>query len=213
MGIGSAVRHRLGRFEVPISELYRSCFINLDKLGAQLAKVTAPKRILEIGCGDGALAERLMGVYPDATYLGIDIAPTAGRLYHGDPGRAEFAVMNSSDLVAQAPEPFDMVVIVDVLHHIPAPVRPSILRDAANLMAPDGVLVVKEWECSRPVFGKIGYWADRYVTGDKDVDFMTRAQLIAQLGTALPEFEVVGEDWVRPWRENILLTLKRGPAA
>lgn len=209
MGIGTAIRHRLGRFEEPAAELYRSFFINLEALVGQLGHVGEPKRILEIGCGDGALGQLLVQTFKGADYLGIDPAPTAGRLYRGDTARAEFRSMLSSDLRAEEPDPFDLIVIADVLHHVPATARPALLRDAAELTAPGGHIVVKEWLWGRPIAGKLGYWADRYITGDKDVDFMTEPQLRATLAESLPDFAVSATGWVKPWRENILLTLSR----
>lgn len=212
MGIGTAIRHRLGRWEIPAAEFYRSCFISLDALGRQLAGITTPRRILEIGCGDGALAQRLTEIYPSTTYLGIDIALTAGRLYRGDPTRATFRTMSSTELRLERPEPFDLVIIADVLHHIPVGIREGVLQDASAFTAPAGHIAIKEWESDRPLFGKLAYWADLYVTGDKDVDFMTGVQLRALLGRTLPEFSVVTEGRIPPWRENILLVLSRQPA-
>lgn len=213
MGIGTTIRHRLGRFEVPAAELYRACFINLDSLARSIAVLAAPKRILEIGCGDGAVGQRLTQIFPEAEYLGIDPAPTAGRLYHGEPDRAVFRSITSAELAAEGPDPFDLVLFVDVLHHIPAPVRPGVLLDAAALTALEGGLLVKEWERDRLVFGRLAYWADYYVTGDKEVDFMTSAQLRDLLADSLPDFTVYGEDRVPPWRENVLLALRRGGAS
>ncbi|MFY1631958.1 methyltransferase domain-containing protein [Solwaraspora sp. WMMB335] len=209
MGFGTIVRHRLGRLEIPAAELYRALFISLDRLGRQIAGLSDPKRILEIGCGDGALAQRLTTVYPAAEYLGIDPAPTAGRLYRGDPARAQFRCQDTAALVAQQPDPFDLVVVVDVLHHVRATERPALLRHAAGLTAVDGLLLVKEWARDRPVAGRLAYWADRYVTGDREVDFLTEAQLLALLHEQLPQFGVTRHRPVPPWRENILFTLGR----
>src|SRR4051794_25701463 len=124
VGFGTAVRTRLGRWELPAAELYRSAFINLDDLAASLASLGPVKRILEIGCGDGSMADRLCAAYPDAEYLGIDIAPNPGRLFQGDRSRATFRSVLSSDLLAEKPEPFDLVAVVDVVHHIPEDLRP-----------------------------------------------------------------------------------------
>jgi 2-polyprenyl-6-hydroxyphenyl methylase/3-demethylubiquinone-9 3-methyltransferase len=202
----------MGALEIPMAELYRSCFISLNHLGAQLAGMSTPHRILEVGCGDGALAQRLTKVFPDVEYVGIDVADTAGRLYRGDPARATFRHMSSSELRAEAPEPFDLTIIADVLHHIPLGIRGQVLDDVAALTADDGHIVVKEWESDRPFFGRMAYWADRYITGDKDVEFMTNRQLKELLADNLKGFRITHESRVRPWKENVLLILGRSAA-
>lgn len=208
MGIGTAIRHRLGRWEVPAAEAYRGRFINLDDLAATLGSLAHPKRILEIGCGDGAFAERLCRRYPDAEYLGIDISPHAGRLFRGDRSRATFRTMRTADLVAEDPEPFDLVVVVDVLHHVPEAARLSILTDGAALTSPAGMVAVKDWERGRGLSHLAVYLADRYVTGDK-VRFPGREELVELVATGLPEFEVVCEARIPPRRNNVLYALRR----
>ena len=135
MGMGTFVRHQLGRFEIPAANLYRSAFINLGSLADQIAAVVPAKRILEVGCGDGCLAQQLSRVYPDASYLGVDVAPTAGRLYRGDPGWAQFRTVAVQDLLLEKPEPFDLVLLVDVIHHVPSEIRDEVLRCSAELVA------------------------------------------------------------------------------
>jgi 2-polyprenyl-3-methyl-5-hydroxy-6-metoxy-1,4-benzoquinol methylase len=209
MGFGTAVRHRLGRWEIPAAELYRGRFIDLDDLAAKVGLLAAPQRILEIGCGDGSFAQRLTERFPAAEYVGIDIAGTAGRLYRGDPDRAVFRTMLSSELIAERGDLFDLVVIVDVVHHIPSGQRPGVLRDAARLTAPGGMLVVKDWERGRGLSHYAAFFADRVISGDKSVDFPTPEELRRLLATALPEFEVQATDRIAPRRNNILYALTR----
>lgn len=209
MGFGTAVRHRLGRWEAPASELYRSAFINLDDLAASLASLGPAKRILEIGCGEGAMAERLCQVYPDAEYLGIDISGQPGRMFQGDRSRATFRTMSSTELLAESPGTFDLVTIVDVVHHVSDDLRPQVLRDAAALTAPDGLLAVKEWEQGRGIAHLIAYTADRYVSGDAEVRFMPSAELRELVASALPDFRLVCESRIPPRRNNLLLAMRR----
>jgi 2-polyprenyl-6-hydroxyphenyl methylase/3-demethylubiquinone-9 3-methyltransferase len=209
VGIGTAVRHRLGRWEIPAAEAYRNRFINLDDLATTLASLTSAKRILEIGCGDGAFGQRLCQVFPDAEYLGIDISPVAGRLYRGDPARAQFRSMLSSDLVAEGPPPFDLVAIVDVVHHVPEPLRVPILGDAVALLAPGGMIAVKDWERGTGLAHLAAFTADRYVTGDKNVRFPSREELRATVDAGLPGFEVVCETRIPPRRNNVLYAMRR----
>lgn len=209
MGFGSAVRHRLGRFEIPAADAYRNRFIDLDSLATTLASLTSAKRVLEIGSGDGTFAQRLVKAFPDATYVGIDVAPNPGRLYRGDPSRVTFRSITSADYIAEDPEPFDLVTIVDVVHHVPEELRVPILMDAAKLTAPGGMVAVKDWERGKGIAHLMAYTADRYVSGDKTVRFPARDELQNIIEAGLPDFEVVCEARIPPRRNNVLYALRR----
>ncbi len=213
MGFGTAVRTRLGRWEIPAAELYRSAFINLDDLATSLASLGPVKRILEIGCGDGSVADRLCAVYPDAEYVGIDIAQNPGRLFRGDLTRAAFRSVYSSVLVEEKVELFDLVVIVDVVHHVAEHLRGSVLRDAAMLTAPGGMVAVKEWERGRGVPHLMAYTADRYVSGDTTVRFMAPDELRDLVNSNLSDFTLVAESRIPPHRNNVLLAMRRNPVS
>jgi 2-polyprenyl-3-methyl-5-hydroxy-6-metoxy-1,4-benzoquinol methylase len=210
MSIGATVRARLGRFEQPVAEAYRAMFIDLDDL-ARRVDATAPgaRRVLEIGCGDGSVADRVVRTHPRARYLGIDVSASPGRRYTGAPDRATFATMTSGQLRATEPAPFDLVLVVDVLHHVhDVRDRAALLADAAALLAPGGVLLVKEWARGRHPAYFAGAVADRYVSGDRDARFMDRAELSALLA-AVPELAVTATASVRPWPCNVLVTARR----
>jgi 2-polyprenyl-3-methyl-5-hydroxy-6-metoxy-1,4-benzoquinol methylase len=213
MGLGASLRRRLGRFEIPIANLYRGAFVNLGALATRISRVAPAQRILEVGCGDGFLAQELVGVYPDARYLGIDVVDTAGRLYRGDPAWASFRTVTVQDLHAEAPEPFDLVVFADVIHHVPLRIRGEVLRAAAELVRPGGHLVVKEFERNRGPYYHVTFVADRYVTGDRTVRFMTMPQLreligrTREYGFADPTMFRVG-----PARNNVVFALRRHAA-
>lgn len=209
MGVGETVRRRLGRLEGPAAEAYRSVFINLDDLAEMVASLGTPARILEIGCGDGSVADRLCSVFPQATYLGIDVAPEPGRRYTGDRSRAEFRSIVSSELLAEGPDPFDLVVVVDVLHHVLDGDRAGLLSDAAALTSSGGVVVVKDWERDRSVAHMLCYGADRYVSGDATVRFMPADELRSLVHSELDGFEPVIEARIPPRRNNLLLALRR----
>jgi len=208
MGIGAAVRHRLGRFEIPAANAYRAVFINLGVLAERIATVVPAKRILEVGCGDGSLATQLLRVYPEAEYLGIDIAPTAGRLCRGDPDRACFQTMTVQQLAAQRPEPYDLVLLVDVVHHVPVGHRDEVLRSSADLVRPGGFLMVKEFERNAGPYYWLTYAADRYVTGDKGVSFLTLPEVGAMVGS-LAGFDGAAVSRIPPARNNVLFALRR----
>lgn len=209
MSIGTAVRARLGRFEQPAAEAYRALFINLDDLARQVGvAVPGAARILEIGCGDGSVADRVARTHPHASYLGIDVSAAPGRRYTGPPDRATFATMTSAELRATDPAPFDLVLVVDVLHHVhDHRDRAALLADAVALLAPGGTLLVKEWARGRHPAYVLGAVADRYVSGDRQARFMDRAELSALLA-AVPGLAVTATTTVRPWACNVLVAAR-----
>jgi 2-polyprenyl-6-hydroxyphenyl methylase/3-demethylubiquinone-9 3-methyltransferase len=168
------------------------------------------KRIVEIGCGDGAMAAALRRALPDSELLGLDpAAATPGRLYDGDRAGVEFRPISTSQLLAEQPAPYDLVVLCDVVHHVAEDQREQVLRDAAELTAPGGTVVVKEWE-RRPGIGYLmAYTADRWVSGDATVRFMPRSELLAMVDRAMPGWPITCEERVPPRRANLLLTLQR----
>jgi 2-polyprenyl-6-hydroxyphenyl methylase/3-demethylubiquinone-9 3-methyltransferase len=206
--LGPAVRTRLGRFEIPAADAYRAAFINLDAAAQVLASVAPAKRILEIGCGDGSFGQRLLERYPDAEYVGIDIADEPGRLFRGDRSRASFRSTDSATFLATEPEPFDLVVMVDVVHHIPQGLRDQVLREMRALTAPGGRYAIKEWD---PVRGPVhaACWAlDRYVTGDR-IEHIHSDDLKAWVSRLLGD-RLVLDARVPPHRHNYLVAYERG---
>ena len=155
------------------------------------------------------MAERLCAAFPDAQYVGIDISPDPGRLFRGDRRRATFRATSSAELVAEHGEPFDLVAIVDVVHHVAEDLRASVLRDAAALTATGGLLAVKEWERGRGLSHLLAYTADRYVSGDTTVRFMAPDELRALVLAQLPDFRLACEARIPPHRNNVLLALRR----
>jgi 2-polyprenyl-3-methyl-5-hydroxy-6-metoxy-1,4-benzoquinol methylase len=208
--LGSSVRLWLGPLETPASELYRQAFFNVNHF-AELTLILAPcaTRVLEIGCGDGAVADRITAIYPSAEYVGVDVAPEPGRRFIGDRSRATFQTMRSSDLRAAHPEPFDLVLVVDVLHHIPDdPDRIGLISDAAAMLADGGTLLIKEWERIPTLSYAAGYAADRYISGDRHVRFMQRAALLKHIRAAAPKLRHAHTITVRPWRCNVVHVLR-----
>src|SRR6266550_6369923 len=91
MRLGPLIRHLFGPYERQVAEAYKRVFIDLDDFAGRLRLwVPHPARILEVGCGEGAMMERLATIYRGATITGIDIKSTVGRLYRGDTARVTF---------------------------------------------------------------------------------------------------------------------------
>ena len=164
--------------------------------------------MLEIGAGDGLLCMGLADELAEASILGIDISAQPGRLAPTTPERVTFRQVPTSDLLAEAPEPYDLIVIGDVLHHVPEVDREALLADAGRLLAPDGVLAIKEWERTRTASHAVADISDRYVTGDRQVSFMTRAELLELVHGALGDLRLIAEFRIPPRPNNLLLAFR-----
>lgn len=205
MPLGTAVRHHLGPLEQPAASLYRRLFFNLDCFVERvLDAVPDPARILEIGCGEGDVATKLVEAYPNAQYLGIDPAWSVGRRYHGPENEAGFLNVAAATLAGGAPASYDLVLLVDVLHHVPDDVaRKDLIRAATMLLRPPrGRLVIKEWEDDGSLAFRAGWFADRYISGDRQVRYMRRNDLMSLVDDAGPGLRHERTMWVHPWRCN-----------
>lgn len=211
MPIGTAVRGMLGGLEPTAIRIWRGCFIDVDALADTLASVVPQtKRILEIGCGDGAVASALRRKWPECHILGIDPgAITLGAMFEGDREGVEFRPILSSDLIAEQPELFDLVSMCDVLHHAADSDRQQLLLDAATLTAPGGTVAIKEWERVRGLSYYAAYGADRWISGDATVRFMPRSELQGMIENAMPGWTTTCEARIPPRRANLLVTLQR----
>lgn len=180
MTIGSSVRRMLGpRLERAAADRYRRLFVDLDALAATIAGLGPFASVIEVGCGEGALLSRLMDALdPAATAVGIDIAPNPGHGYSGRNANVVFRQAAVAEVVAEGPR-FDLVVVSDVLHHIPPADRIAFMESCRDLLAPQGTIVVKEWVRRRNVAHLAAYTSDRYISGDKGVQFYSQDELQA----------------------------------
>jgi 2-polyprenyl-6-hydroxyphenyl methylase/3-demethylubiquinone-9 3-methyltransferase len=208
MSLGSTVRRLFGPYEIAISNLYRSFIFDADAFVASVKHwVPAAANILEVGCGEGAITQRLAQNYPDASVLGIDITPRLGRLYAGRDKGVRFLETTVQELAKHEAGTFDMIVLADVLHHVPDAIRQELLDCIKTLMAPGASFIFKEWERNRTPIYWLGYLSDRWITGDR-IRYMRRDELRHRIGVSFGEGAAVAETRVRPWRNN-LATLVR----
>ena len=100
----------------------------------------AGKRVLDVGCGGGILAESMAG--RGAEVLGIDLgeAPLAvARLHQLESGvTLDYQRIAAEDLADREPAGFEVVTCMEMLEHVPDPA--STIRACARLLAPGGHL-------------------------------------------------------------------------
>lgn len=207
MSIGRIVRKAVGRHERRVSEMYRHAFVHLDAfVGSVRSQVTAATEILEIGCGDGLVTERLALAFPGAALTGIDISPQPGRLYGGDRTRVRFLRSSAEELSAAEAARFQLVIIADVLHHVPYPNWTRFLSSVSPLLTDGATLVLKDWVREWTPAYFIGYLSDRLITGDR-IRYPGEQELRALARGAFGRDAIRSEFRVGPWHSNFALVI------
>lgn len=102
--------------------------------------LSARRRVLEVGCGDGSLAGQLAAQAHDVVAIDTRLRDTP---------RSPRVRFEETDLLRFTSEqPFDAVVAVTVLHHL-TPLEASVAR-LRELIVPGGVLVVDDFDLAAP---------------------------------------------------------------
>jgi tRNA (uracil-5-)-methyltransferase TRM9 len=118
------------------------------------ARLPAPARLLDAGCGNGRFARALAQAHVTGAYLGIDadarllnLAATQTANLPGLVCQFAAADLAQPDWLAAAVAPYDAVACLAVLHHFPGyDLRRRILTEMANLLAPGGLLALSTWQ-------------------------------------------------------------------
>ncbi len=100
----------------------------------------AGKKVLDIGCGGGILAESMAA--KGANVTGIDLSDKALKvadLHSMESGvQVRYEKIAAEDMAAREPGQFDVVTCMEMLEHVPDP--SSIVRACATLVKPGGKL-------------------------------------------------------------------------
>jgi 2-polyprenyl-6-hydroxyphenyl methylase/3-demethylubiquinone-9 3-methyltransferase len=111
--------------------------LRLDWL-TTLAGGIAGKRIVDVGCGGGILAESMAA--QGALVTGVDLSEKAlkvAKLHQLETGvQLEYRLIAAEALAEEQPETYDIVTCMEMLEHVPDPV--STLGACARLVKPGG---------------------------------------------------------------------------
>ena len=202
MAIGPAIRRMFGPLERPVSEMYRSIFVDLTAFVDQIQQWAPASNILELGCGEGAVMERLVKAFPKASITGIDITPRIGRLFRGDSARVTFKRQTIQDFAPENLASFDMLVVADIMHHIPWEYHKEVLLAAATVLRPGGYFILKDWERRANLAHTLCYFSDRYITGDH-IRYKSAEELRALIHDVLGANCIKAEKRIPPQVNNI----------
>ncbi|MCW5595167.1 MAG: bifunctional 2-polyprenyl-6-hydroxyphenol methylase/3-demethylubiquinol 3-O-methyltransferase UbiG [Rhodocyclaceae bacterium] len=100
----------------------------------------AGKKVLDVGCGGGILAESMAA--RGAAVTGIDLSDKAlsvARLHLLETGqKADYRKVSAEELADNQPGAFDIVTCLEMLEHVPDPA--STVRACAQLVRPGGLV-------------------------------------------------------------------------
>jgi 2-polyprenyl-3-methyl-5-hydroxy-6-metoxy-1,4-benzoquinol methylase len=128
-----------------------------------LAYVTSGSAVFDIDCGSGLLLMALAALDDSITGIGVDpsseaiqrVNRAASRLKRVKSGGVQFIVGDTTDHWPAGP--FDVVTMIDVMHHLAPTWQQSFFLKAAERVKPGGILIYKDM-CSRPMWRA---WANR----------------------------------------------------
>jgi ubiquinone/menaquinone biosynthesis C-methylase UbiE len=151
-------------------------------------------RVLDVGCGTGALLERLTGSHPVGLLSGVDPVPEMLAVARG---RMPAEVELREGWVERLPfaeEQFDVVASCNMFHYIRRPV--DALHEIKRVLRPGGRLVVTDW-CDDYLACRVCSWYLRR-TGDNITVYRRREclRLLQEAGYRDVEVERYRISWL-----------------
>jgi tRNA (uracil-5-)-methyltransferase TRM9 len=132
-----------------------------------LPRLLKAQGILDLGCGNGALARQLAEDHYPGRYTGLDFSAGLLDEIRKSPPKNLQATFWQADLSdpgwasAIQGQPFDAVLAFAVLHHLPGEaLRKQTLRQVHSLLAPEGIFLFSNWQflSSERLKGRIQPW-------------------------------------------------------
>jgi 2-polyprenyl-3-methyl-5-hydroxy-6-metoxy-1,4-benzoquinol methylase len=141
-------------FARAFSETRSSGQSRLDRIVAYIGDGV---KTLDVGCGNGRLAERLEREGRRAQYVGVDASPQLIAIASARAARLHYvaATFRVADITAPGwsaaiDAPFDLAVALAVLHHVPSfELRCNVLREIRALLKPGSKFVMTNWHFER----------------------------------------------------------------
>ena len=133
----SDLAHRWWDTESEFRPLHQINPLRLDWI-TDIVPITG-KRVLDVGCGGGILADAM--ARRGADVLGIDLATKALRVaqlhaLEAQTSGVQYREISAEALAAEQPESFDVVTCMEMLEHVPDP--SSVVRACAQMVKPGG---------------------------------------------------------------------------
>jgi hypothetical protein len=189
VSLGALARKLLGHYFPLVGRMYRRFFVDLEKVAMALPDLSEANYLLDIGSGDGEVMNHVLRRQPGLRAVMIDIVPHVGDWLTPElRSRVEiFADHSVQDFTQRALQSPDAILLSDVMHHVPLLARAELLADIRTLLAGRAAtIVIKDIEPGS-ARAKLAYLADIYITGDKAVCQVSRAEMRSLVQGVFPE--------------------------
>jgi 2-polyprenyl-3-methyl-5-hydroxy-6-metoxy-1,4-benzoquinol methylase len=138
-----------GSFLIQLSQRYRPFICPFEEL---IMRVPAGSHVLDVGCGGGLFLGLLLATRRISFGHGFDSSPQAIAVARAMAARTSQCGTSPGSLVfehrsVRGPWPsgqFDVVSIVDVMHHVAPTLQPRLLKFAFHHIKPGGLLLYKD---------------------------------------------------------------------
>ncbi len=180
MSLGSVSRILLGHklFKVA-GTMYRRIFFNAKDFVDCTQHLFSKGQCIDIGGGDGFLANRLLAHHHLLTVTLVDPSRNCGT-WVGKEFHTRFNFhpnMTTYDLLPEMAGKYDSALLADVVHHVTPAHRSELITQALELLKPGGSLLIKEIE-PKGLRAKLAYLADVYISKDPVVNFISQHDLV-----------------------------------
>ncbi|MEI7595584.1 MAG: methyltransferase domain-containing protein [Bacteroidota bacterium] len=199
MSIGNIFRKIVGEKIFPIfGKLYRRIFVQIKLISQTFPEIKPNSNFLDIGGGDGELLNLLLERFPDINITMIDISGNIGSSIKNEFTSKVDVLPSTSMLEYKEKYPYkasniDFILISDVIHHVLPSQRPAFFNDLTKLINPKTTIVFKDVE---PGFfiSKLGYLADKYISGDKTVQQVSKQEIVLLMKQVSPNIKYFETD-------------------
>ena len=148
-----------------IKRKFRNCIFPVDDL---LELIPPSKRLLDVGCGQGQFLKAVAKSRSPAKLAGLEISEKLIRIARSDlqglTPHPELEVYDGTHLPGSVAG-YDVISLIDVLHHIPASGQRAILEELFGKMQGGAFLLLKDINAGRPVLCAFNKCHDLILSG------------------------------------------------
>jgi SAM-dependent methyltransferase len=152
---------------------------------------TSPKRILEVGCGIGAICWRMTRRWQEAQVIGLDVSPKSLEIARKLFGSSRLSFVAGPLVKGKFAEKFDLIVLMDVYEHISV-VERSALHEALYEVRNEGGRIILSFPTPRHLAWLRQHQPDQIQPVDEDINVDTIVALARDTGTEILLYQEVG---------------------